>query len=560
MLQIVTSNRLEHLADRLAGQFRSPLPDPFAKEVIVVQSKGMQRWLAMALATSLGVWANGDFPFPNAFVWRLFRDVLPDLPEQSPFDPAVLCWRLFDLLPGLLERPGFEPLRSYLGGHSEPLKRFQLAEKIADTFDQYTLFRPELLADWEKGRDDGWQAELWRVLANGAGTPHRGQLLQQFADRLQQPSFDPSMFPARVALFGISYLPQFHLQLLTLLARHADVTLYLLSPCAEYWGDLATARERARLPVNVDQPDEGNPLLASLGRLGRDFADTVLSMAEEAAVSSEEYREPGDKSILATLQSDILRLRSPLEAGRQTMAPGDRSLRVHSCHGPLREVEVLHDQLLDYLAADPTLAPRDILVMTPEIGAYAPLIAAVFDGVIDPALRIPYSIADQSIRSQGQVGEVLLALLALPGSRFGVPAVLDILESPPIRRQFGLTDADLATVRSWLEQTGIRWGYDEADRASHGLPPYRENSWQAGLDRLLLGYAMSEEGCGLFAGILPFGAMEGDSAPLLGRLVEFVGRLKTAADDLGRPRPVAAWVTTVRGLLDSFVGSHEAAA
>jgi exodeoxyribonuclease V gamma subunit len=560
MLQIVTSNRLEHLADRLAGQLRHPLADPFAREVIVVQSKGMQRWLSMALAESLGVWANGDFPFPNEFVWQLFSAVVPDLPSQSPFDPAVLTWRLLDLLPGLLDRPGFEPLRDYLGGRSEPLKRFQLAEKIADTFDQYTLFRPEMLAGWEKGRDDGWQAELWRELSTGASAPHRGQLLARFAGTVQGAGFvPPRAFPDRVALFGISYLPPFHLQVLSLLARHVDVTLYLLSPCAEYWGDLVTARERARLSGIAGLPDEGNPLLASLGRLGRDFADMVLSVAEEASVASEEYLTPGDGTLLSTLQSDILLLRSPAEAGQQQVASDDLSLRVHSCHTPLREIEVLHDQLLDYLAADPTLAPRDILVMTPEIETYAPLIAAVFDGVIDPAMRIPYSIADRSIRRQGHVAETLLALLDLPASRFAVPAVLDILESLPVRQHFGLDDADLDRVRGWLEQTGIRWGLDEDDRARHGLPPFRENSWQAGLDRLLLGFAMPEQG-GLFAGILPFGVMEGDGARLLGVLVEFVTRLADAARELGRPRPLAGWAEMVRRLLDGFVGSAETAA
>lgn len=173
-LFLYSSNRMEHLVDRLVEVLRRPLAAPLAPEVIVVQSKGMQRWLSMELATATGVWANGAYPFPNAFVWDLFRKALPDLPAASPFDPAVLSWRIMGLLSGFLDQPAFAPLAGYLAGEERELKLYQLAGKIADTFDQYTIFRPDMIARWEQGTEDHWQAVLWRAGGGGERAPPGG--------------------------------------------------------------------------------------------------------------------------------------------------------------------------------------------------------------------------------------------------------------------------------------------------------------------------------------------------------------------------------------------------
>ena len=77
-------------------------------------------------------------------------------------------------------------------------------------------------------------------------------------------------------------------------------------------------------------------------------------------------------------------------------------MQVHSCHGPARQIDVLREVLLGLLADDPTLEPRDILVMCPDIETYAPLIVAGF-GLGDvvhgahPAHRLRVRLADRSL-------------------------------------------------------------------------------------------------------------------------------------------------------------------
>jgi exodeoxyribonuclease V gamma subunit len=560
-LNIYTSNRMENLVSALAGVLGRPLSSPLAPEVIVMQSKGMQRWLAMELAGRFGVWANCDYPFPNAMVWRLFGQLLPDIPQSSPFSSEVMTWRIMGLLPSFLEKEAFAPLRRYLEGERQNLKRFQLAEKIADSFDQYTLFRPDMLLAWEAGewRDqEEWQALLWRELAREGEGRHRGRLKQDYCRAAESAGAVESSLPERIALFGISYLPTYHMEVLAATARFTEVNLFLLSPTREYWSDIVSSRTMARMTAaERSLRCEGNPLLASLGKLGRDFSETALQIGDLALVQEDLYQEPGDDTLLHAIQSQILNLTGTGEGGvRRPINDDDCSIQIHSCHSPLREIEALHDNILDLLERDAALEPRHILVMTPDIESYAPYVATVFGGERDPGRKIPYSIADRSLAREGDVATLFLRLLDLPGSRLTVVQLLDILELEPVRVRFGLSGDELEEIRRWLGETRVAWGLDEQDRLRMGLPSYRENSWRAGLDRLLLGYAMPEEGV-LFNGLLPFDDMEGSAPQTLGKLVDFVDMVAELAESLAKPRTLEGWAGRFRAMLADFMAGDD---
>lgn len=563
-LTIHTSNRIENLVDALAAILKQPLDSPFSPELIVMQSKGMQRWLAMELAARFGVWANCRYPFPNALIYQLFQRVVPDVPVGDGFAPAVMTWQIYNILPEYAEQESCKPLRHYLADDRDELKRFQLAQKIADTFDQYTLYRPDLLERWERQgsgaeQDEAWQAALWQELSRRGKGFHRGRLKQLFCTLAPSCPPEQCALPERIALFGISYLPAYHLEIIAAVAAVTEVNLFLLSPTREYWSDIVSPRASARLaPEQRELRFEGNPLLASLGRLGRDFSDMTLELGNLAQREEDLYQEPACSSLLQLLQSDILNLTGAEEGrGRKPVSRDDSSLQIHSCHSPMREVEVLHDQLLALLEREPGLEPRDILVMTPDIESYAPYITAVFGGVQHAGTKLPFSVADRRLASEGVVASALLQLLALPDSRLSVVQLLDILSIKPVLRCFEFEEGDLATIREWLERTSIHWGMDEHDRIRHGLPGYRSHSWRAGLDRLLLGYAMSDrKGC-LFHGVQPYDAMEGGSVQLLGKLIDFVNRIERTVAEFARPRSLSGWCRLLRTLLADFIAADD---
>jgi exodeoxyribonuclease V gamma subunit len=547
MLTLHQSNRLEHLTQRLADLLGQPVGDPLRTDWVVVQHPGMGRWLSLNLATSLGIAANIEFPLPAVFVWQVFRQLLEDVPELDRYQPNRLAWRIH----GLLSQRDFDshdsPLSSYLASGDE-LRCFQLAQELAALYDRYLLYRPEWIVAWERGESavagDAWQAELWRSLV-AAEPRHWVSLQQRF---FSQPlSDDLSALPKRVYLFGVPTLSPGYLQIIRRLADQLDVHLFLLNPCAAHWADIVSPQTQVRQELETSTEtlylEVGHPLLAILGRQGRDF---FAAINEFDPGSEELFEPPRQATLLARLQHQILNLEAPDEGGS-----ADDSIALHLCHSPMREVEVLYDQLLAMFESLPGLSPNEILVMAPEIDLYAPLIEAVFSQPGDrPA--IPYRISDRRLLQRNPLAASLLELIGLPGSRYTIGQLLSLLEQPAVQRRFGLEERALESITQWLIGAGIRWGRDGESKQAWGLPPDSGHTWGAGLRRLLLGYAMPRESDDLWHGILPLDAAEGGAAEQLGGLIDFCERIFRLDKQLATPRTVAEWREALLRLVEDF--------
>ncbi len=546
MFFLHVSNRTENLLRHLAEVIRvGERADPFAGEVFLIQSQGMERMISQAMAAEFRSWCNFDYLLPFAFLAdiaeRLGMPITPD-----GYDRRTMTWRL----EGLLRDPDgdtYRELSGYITGENADLKRFQLSYRLANVFDQYQMMRPDMLEAWDAGRcatdhpSEVWQMELWRRLASGAGeVPHRGVLLRRVIDRLCEPAPLSTVLPRRISVFGLHIMPPLFLQCLQGLSRHCDVHLYLLSPCRRYWGDIEgegrlIKKRLARMEQGLTEGADaggGHPLLASYGRQGRDFQELLLAaVAVETEFSS--FEDPGDggsPSLLHRLQSDILNDRVSVPGG-ETIPPDD-SLIILSCHSRLREIEVVKDRILRLLHGDPGLELRDIIVMAPDIHDYASLIPAVFND-------IQHAIADRSPRRYNGIINVFLSFLELFDGRFGWIEVLDILRNGAVHPNFELTAADLDSLEHWVCAAGIRWGLSADQRREMDLPDFTENTWAFGLDRLLMGVAVAADE--MVDGILPYTDIEGAQARSLGGLCAFVALVEKARRDFGRERQLADW-------------------
>lgn len=547
MFNIVYSNRTEGLAAALEAILERPLPSVLAPEIVVVPTRAMGRWLTYRLADRQGICANARFLYPGNFIWEIFRLVLGErLPALAPFSAEVNAWRIYDALGDLPEGEAYAPLHAYLRG-ADARQRHALARRIAETFDQYVIFRPDWVRAWERGEQTHWQASLWRRLVAGRRPLHWVHALDDFEAAVTA-GVETSL-PARVTLFALPALSPSYLEVIAHLSRRTQVNLLLSNPCREYWGDIVSPRTRAAAGEAVAEErylHTGHPLLASMGRPGRDFIDRVLDYDH---VESECYAPPASVTLLGALQSDIFELRDRGEApgARREVATEDRSIQVHACYSAMREVEVLHDRLLDMFERWPDLRPEQVLVAVTDLARYAPYVSGVF-GAIGDGRRIPYDIVAEAAPAGDPQLEAFFDLLDLPASRFEADAVLAPLEVPSVQRRFALDDDDLARIRGWIAATGICWGWDEVHRAEFSVPPVASHTWRAGVERMLLGYALPE-GDRLFGGVLPYAEIEGSAARVLSALLDYLDLLQLWRRRLQAELAVEDWTLELNALL-----------
>ena len=555
MLKLYQSNRMEYLADLLVEITRLGPADPLAQETVVVQHPGMGRWLSLQIAERTGICANYRFPMPAGFIWDLFGRILPELPEQDRYAQSIVQWSLFSLLGKIGDEALFQPVNHYLDASGEH-GRFELAHRLAICFDQYLVYRPDWIRAWESGvtaiDNDAWQAELWRRLRRSLKVDHWVDLQRRVERAMHRKATRPECLPGRISLFGVPALSSGYLALLQRLSEWMDIHLFLLNPCEKYWSGIVDSAERSGRELSGDSAalylEIGNPLLASFGRQGRDLLAALLELDPPTI---DLFEEPGAATMLQRLQADILTLNDATQADRRTVEQSDGSIRVHSCHGPMREVEVLRDQMLDLFDHNPDLQPHQVLVMTPDVDLYAPYVEAVF-GAAAGASHIPYSIADRGGTLESPLIAAFLRLLETPGSRYESSELLALLEVPAIRRRYAIGDGDLEMIHRWVGQSGVRWGRDAGSRRERGLPETDQNSWRAGLDRMLLGLALPGNGERLFMGLLPYDQIEGTDTAVLSGLCALINDIFDLQQRLAGSHRPAVWGVRLLSLISRF--------
>ena len=565
--------RADALADGLGRLLVTPLPDPFAGELVVVPARGMERWLSQRLSHVLGAGPHGDgvcaavaFRSPGSLVAEI-----TGTRDDDPWAPDTLAWPLLDVIDAGLDEPWAATLARHLGhglrGDEADLRmgrRFSVARRLARLFASYAGQRPSLVADWSAGRDtDGsgrplaadlaWQAELWRRLTDRVGGPTP---LERQADTVARLREDPEAFdlPVRLSLFGHTRLSVTEIELLDALAVEREVHVWLPHPSPALWQTLAGPGGAVERAADDSHQRVAHPLLSSLGRDTREL-QRALSRAK-IATDEELAAPPLPETLLGHLQSDLA-ADLPRATGR-VLADDDRSVQVHACHGVARQVDVLREVLLGLLADDPTLEPRDVLVMCPDIETYAPLIEAGF-GLGDvvgsgghPAHRLRVRLADRAPGQTNPLLGVATALLDLAGGRAPATRVLDLARAEPVRRRFGFSDDDLDQLDTWARESGVRWAFDAEHRREFGLAAYVANTWEFGLDRLLTGVALSDDSSAWLDRALPLDDVGSAQVDLVGRLTEYVDRLREATDRLTGTRPLDHWLEALDDAVSSL--------
>jgi exodeoxyribonuclease V gamma subunit len=603
VLHIHRADRADGLVDALSALLLEPTGDPFAVEVVAVPTRGMERWLTQRISARVGatpgrqdgVCANIDFPFPSRLVAGAVAAGAGVDPDGDPWLAERLVWPLLRVVDRCLGEPWLACLTSHLGGAGadpDPARRsrrFSSVRHIADLFGRYGVRRPEMLRAWAGGEDRdatgarlpgdaAWQAELWRRLRAEIALPSPAERLEDACLRLRE---DPALveLPARISLFGLTRLPASYLQVLSALALGRAVHLFLLHPSPQLWDRVAGLTE-ARPPIvrrseDVTATLPAHPLLASWGHDARELQLVVSAGGEHVSVHHP-VTHAAD-TLLTRVQADVRADRAPpgpplpgLDDIRPVLDPGDRSVQVHACHGRARQVEVVRDAILHLLEDDPTLEPRDVIVMCPDIDAFAPLIQATFGagevreddepGAPTADIRprdLRVRLADRSLRQTNPMLGFLTQLIDLAEQRATASELLDLADREPVRRRFRFDDDDLARMREWVAASGIRWGLDAAHRSAFQLETLPAGTWRAGLDRVLLGVTMTEDGERLFEKVLPLDDVDSGAISLAGRLAEFVDRVEVSVDALSTPKTMDAWAAVLAAAADALTATSE---
>ena len=568
MFNIFKSNKLENLMDALVSVLSQVPDNPMMPEWIGIQSRGMKQWLSMHMAQKMGVCANMLFCFPRQMIDQIFTSFMPLEDQQhqhESLNETLLFWLVMKTINENKLQPSLSSVENYIKEDETGKKRYQLSRKITQVFDDYQIYRPRMLLDWQahqscetlKDPVAQWQAELWTKIVSTSPQNHLAYNACIFLDQFSLKNINTAHLPSRMSLFGISTLPELFLQVFEKMSGMIDINLFLLTPSNQFFFDIRSERQIGRMALKDESGidpellyyEMANPLLSSLGTAGKVF-HSCLEAFDYHEPFGDLFQDPINESgksstMLVHLKSDILNLVHRKQGNQDipvSVPASDTSVCIHACHSPMRESQVLKDLLLNEFEKDPELCPHDIIVMMPDIEAYAPFIESVF--AFETVL--PFSISDRRKRSESEFLDGFLKILALRNARFEKKQVLDLLLCEPIAQKFKIMTDEINMIEKMAGDASILWGRDAEHRAALGLPPFNENTWQFGLQRLFMGMAMPANHEALVQDIFPCQSVEGLDLEVLGKVAAFCHTLFPCLETLTGQKTIEKWCEVLK--------------
>ncbi len=586
-LLIHVGSHPDELVGGLCEMLASPPADPFAPEVVAVPTRGIERWLTQRIASELadrtsgdGICANVGFPSP----YRLVREVLRAVPELASaldaWEGPALTRTVVSVVDDHLDEPWMWLLARFIDapnavdtlGNSQ---RLRAARKIAGLFTRYARRRPGMVRAWTEEDDigpdgaalaeaDAWQARLWRLVRARIGTPSLAELIPSALDPIRSGTLDVAL-PERIFVYGLTSADPMDIEVFEALAAARDVHLHLLHPSPALWRDTAVLVESDGIPTGPGRASDPtarlprHPLLRSWAQESREL-QLVLASRNHTTEPSAGASGPAATTLLGRLQQDIRSNTLPAEGAAPVDAAGwDRSIQIHVCYGARRQVEVLRDAILHVLAADSTLEPRDVVIMTPDLATFAPLLEAVFlgdaaggepesgagalgertGGDALPDLRL--RIADRAPAATNPLVRFAATVLDLASDRLEAGTVRELVAMPVVRRLFGFDEETADAIAAVIEDTNVRWGLDADHRARWNAGRVGDHTWRRGLDRALSGVFYADSSVRVVGTIAPLDGAEGQEALPIGLLAQIIDRIVTVRELLGEPRPFSEW-------------------
>lgn len=559
-IHLNVASNLRPLAKKMAEDLENKQSDSFTPSWIITQTDGMNSWLRIELARQMGIAANIRFHKPNDLVSKVH--FLFDQGKHTVLDAETLQWTIY----ALLEEPEFQHRFPDIAAYYQDntIRQIAFASELADIFDQYQVYRSELISLWNQGNDAGmegedWQKWLWTKAKEKLrdGYIDKSDIEQDILKQLSE-NDGTNRISKRIPslhFFGIAVITPYYLRIFHAMSKFIDIHFYLINPAPhDFWlhdqseKKIAALYKQRKLQEYVRA---GNDMLHNWGRIMKESFQ-LLFQVDDFVNSYEVVSSPignsRSSSLLHKLQQDITEntdatSRSPLDES----AIHDGSITINGCFTPLREVETFYNYLVEMVENSPkeSISPRDILVLVTDIDLYAPYIKAVFRHA---PYRFPFTIADETITAENNMFTALQDILTLDAQYFKAEEVLKLLESPYIRKRFQISDVE--AVRTTVRQAGIY--YSMEGRLDDDT---RYISWEYGLKKVLYGICMSgdqemTEGGDAF---IPLDTAEGASAVERIRLIHFISLLKDKLLERKRYRSIAEWADYLTDVMEELI-------
>ncbi|XBC44247.1 MAG: exodeoxyribonuclease V subunit gamma [Buchnera aphidicola (Schlechtendalia peitan)] len=587
MFILYKSYRFDLLLKKACSIFiQNPLHNPLNSEIFVTPNAQIDYWIKIFIANKYLITANINFLKFNTFVWKIFQNFSSHNYSNLEFTRYYLIWKMMNL-------KNIKHFSNFISKSNSKIKLFEILSFLSKTFEQYLIYRPDWIKKWQENskKQNNTHAStnqyevLWIELIKYMNSKHQStwnfsNILFYLENKFKK-KLNITQFPPRIFIFENTYLTPYHLIILKQISQLCDIHFFYTTPYQYEEQLLSKFNKIKKCNINLTQKNAADLLkttrkfkifiqkkinihnsmnyIASWGEYGLENT-VLLNLIQKKQVNIFNTKET--TCLLQKIQKNIIQNNflknnninkiNIHNEKKYKIFKNDKSLAIHVCLTLRREIEVLHDNLLNILNTNHDILFHDILIISKNINIYTPYIYSIFNK-INGKNYIPFFIlSDTYLENKTTIFKIVIEMLDLPNISLDNEKILNLLSNVFILKKFKIKSKEIIILHKIIQQSCITFEADSTNETYESHINHEYNNLSIGEENIFLGRAMNDINYITWNKNVPYQYLSTKHYKIFGKFVTFSILLKKWKKILSTEKSLKHWKILFEQFLQDF--------
>ncbi len=511
MLNLYKSNKIEVISELLAEELKICPPLINDNLEIAVPNYFLGKWFREQITIKNKISALYELKTISSYTESLLTNFFPGI-DMGLWNFESIKWGIIDSLQELNSFKESFPLKNWINKYLDNNKTidgdiYNLTKKITNNFIDYLIFRPEMIAEWNRyemnslnlfknlNSDQFWQPILYKLLEKKISEKPSCLYMIEVIKNLKKIKNFQTKVPNQIYIISDNNLSKLHINFYSEISKFTNVNLYLLSPGDDLWnrincleGELEFDNYESKLNLNNSNIEK------IFGKFGANFQKLIEENIYKEGINSKNnliYIDPTinffDRQDI-TLLNQIQKRLIDNNSNDFLVNEGDDSILLSEHFNQNSQLEFIRNKIIEIINSCENIKYSDIAILSPQTNQVKPYLRYIFSNELINGEKIPYFFIDEDNHDSPDIYKFLIDITEIANEKITIEKIDYIFSKKATQNIFDFDISEKDEIIFLLTQVGFHWGLDANERLGE-----EKNTLEWSINRITLGLIYEKE-------------------------------------------------------------------